>query len=132
MKYIISIVAVVFLLNSCVKTQISVKVVDSRGNPEVGFPLQVKYGTGLSYREGYNSNSESLVNQVIEEVDTDTVIGRTDSNGEVYFRFYFEESQPSSAKILLGFSLKPNREIKVEPLRDLPKGSQINISIPNP
>jgi len=48
MKYIISIVAVVFLLNSCVRTQISVNVVDSRGSPEVGFPLQVKYGTGLS------------------------------------------------------------------------------------
>lgn len=108
------------------KTEIVVR--DRQGAPLPDFPLQVDLSAGL--RDGRPFNGEL---PPPDAGDQRTFEIRTDDAGKAAVEYDFAEKRPPDWQILLFDAEGPgNQSVTVTPLDDLPAGSRIEVSFPNP
>jgi broad specificity polyphosphatase/5'/3'-nucleotidase SurE len=97
----------------------TIELKSPQNEPIRNFPLRVETSKGLQIT---NSDGEKSSMEI-----------RTDNSGLATFSYTFKNQQPSSVQVLLSDAKAvPNQNISITPLKDLPKGSRISITIPNP
>jgi len=124
-------ILVICFFTSCVGSRLVVNVKDNKLNPVTDFPLEVRFEEGLSYIEEKMMNSIHG-DKTLRKVDEETVKVTTNANGEAVVYYRFDKSQPSLAMLLLGAEVLPDCDIVIKPLKSLPEGSEIKLSVPNP
>ena len=108
-------------------SRLSIKAEDSDGDPLSNFPMKVTLDEGLRIASGPSPIRQKLIMSSDREMKVET-----DADGYAVIPFNFNERQPNSLLILLGKSPLPSRDIEIMPLRSLPKGSKLIVSVPNP
>ena len=128
MRHFVSIGLAILLCSCTIPPRTTVQIVDERGRPVEGFPIRFKLDEGMTQSDYFTPVSQSL-----KSIDDQTFEGNTDANGEIGISYYFTDRQPSDWRMLL-FDAEPvsNKHVLVTPLKDLPKGTEIKVGIPNP
>lgn len=117
---------------SCSSPSLMVQVEDRKQRPVSGFPLLVEFGEGI---DSLKNGSAFLASGDGKE---SVHLGRkscrlvTGSDGRASISYQFSHRQPNRLALLLGAPPLPQRSIELTPLRSLPKGSKVKLSIPNP
>ena len=120
------------LLGSCSSPQLVVNVQDVHGSPIESFPMKVKFGEGINRTVFGLPIPLAEKPQVVIEQDDGSYKVTTGSDGSVVMNYQFSERQPNQIALLLGAEALPDRKLDLTPLKTLPKGSKITVTIPNP
>ena len=104
------------------------QIVDKKERPIEGVPFRFKLDEGMT-----KSDFLTPPTQPLQQIDDQTYEGKTDATGEIGISYYFNDRQPSDWRIIFfGAKLLPSKDLQIIPLRDIPRGTMINVGIPNP
>lgn len=131
MRRLIAFSVVCLLLPSCGSSILSISAKDESNSALVGFPFKVDFGSGIHRAFGPVPADFDVSQQVIQQSESSYVV-TTNSSGEAHVRYDFTERQPNRLMLLLGAEEVPNRNIEISPMKTLPKGCKITLTVPNP
>ena len=135
MKPIIPFVCALFAVG-CARYSAQVQVTDTDGDPVEGFPLRFELDDGLK-RTNF-LGGEVMVGPIDKpgadgKVRNQIYETETNDEGSASIHYDFKDRQPPDWKIGLGKEDPiPDQSIHIIPLRPLPAGSRVSITMPNP